>query len=148
MRNRPDDWARLRTGPESWRFLYAVRRRPAIETYPDFGTKSMEGPMPDLPEAKRGCKSRLPQGEDGVAAYEPFNTNGKQTSQYGALAQLGARLTGSQEVMGSSPICSTIRAKSEHSSVIGFSTSAEVLNAMTSLRPEPYESLSEHFGEF
>ncbi len=27
----------------------------------------------------------------------------------GALAQLGARLTGSQEVTGSSPVCSTIQ---------------------------------------
>lgn len=50
--------------------------------------------------------------------------------------------------MASSLVRSTIRAKSEHSSVTGFSTSAEVLNAMTSLRPEPYESLSEHSGEF
>ena len=30
------------------------------------------------------------------------------TPHPGALAQLGARLTGSQEVTGSSPVCSTI----------------------------------------
>lgn len=34
-------------------------------------------------------------------------------SIYGALAQLGARLTGSQEVTGSSPVCSTRLRESE-----------------------------------
>ena len=41
------------------------------------------------------------------------------TPHSGALAQLGARLTGSQEVTGSSPVCSTIR-RDEKSSLFFF----------------------------
>lgn len=60
------------------------------------------------------------------------------TGEYGALAQLVARLHGMQKVIGSSPICSTIEDVLEHLTSVESGVGVRAAKGSASRIVEPY----------